>query len=86
MLFLAVEIFENTVICPKVQSAYLKIHPALVILLLVLGGYLAGFWGLLLIVPLTATLVEIYKYVRHSVIVEYDYFHQDKKDRSKPGS
>ena len=30
----------------------------------VLGAYIAGFWGLLLAAPLTATGVEIYKYVR----------------------
>ena len=34
------------------------------IVLLVFGAYTAGFWGLLLIGPLVATLVEIFKYVR----------------------
>jgi predicted PurR-regulated permease PerM len=34
------------------------------ILLLVFGAYIAGFWGLLIIGPLVATLVEIFKYVR----------------------
>jgi len=32
--------------------------------LLVLGAYIAGFWGLILAVPLTATIVEIYKYLQ----------------------
>ena len=34
------------------------------IFLLVFGAYIAGFWGLLIIGPLTATLVEIFKYIR----------------------
>ena len=64
VLFLAVQLFENNLLVPKIQSAYLRIHPAIMITLLVFGAYIAGFWGLLLIGPLTATLVEIFKYIR----------------------
>jgi predicted PurR-regulated permease PerM len=31
--------------------------------LLVLGAFIAGFWGLLLAGPVAATAVEIYRYV-----------------------
>jgi len=44
------------------------------IFLLVLGAYIAGFWGLLLIGPLTATLVEIFKYIR-------DYYRKQEPPR-----
>ena len=67
VLFLAIQLLENSFLVPRVQSAYLRIHPAVMIFLLVLGTYLAGFWGLLLAGPLTATAVEIYKYVRKVV-------------------
>jgi predicted PurR-regulated permease PerM len=40
-------------------------NPAIVVVLLVLGTYIAGFWGMLLTVPLTATVFEIYKYLRN---------------------
>ncbi len=70
LLFLAVQLLENSLLVPRIQAAYLRIHPAIVIVLLVLGVYIAGFWGLILAVPLTATIVEIYKYVRHSAKVE----------------
>ena len=63
-LFLIVQLLENNFLVPRIQSAYLRIHPAVMIFLLVLGAYIAGFWGLLLIAPLTATAVEIFKYVR----------------------
>jgi len=70
LLFVLVQLLENTLLVPRVQGGYLRIHPAIVIILLVLGAYIAGFWGLILAVPLTATAVEIYKYVRRSLKVE----------------
>jgi len=65
ILFLAVQLLENSLLVPRIHGGYLRIHPAVLIVLLVLGAYLAGFWGLLLAAPLTATGVEIYKYIRH---------------------
>ncbi|OGO41891.1 MAG: hypothetical protein A2137_05235 [Chloroflexi bacterium RBG_16_58_8] len=64
ILYLGIQLLENNLLVPKVQSAYLRIHPAVMIVLLVFGAYIAGFWGILLIGPLTATLLEIFKYVR----------------------
>ena len=70
LLFLFVQLLENNLLVPRIQGAYLRVHPAIAIVLLVLGAYIAGFWGLLLAIPLTATIVEIYKYVRENVRVE----------------
>ena len=64
VLFVCVQLLENNLLVPKIQSAYLRIHPAVMIFLLVFGAYVAGIWGLLIIGPLTATLVEIFKYIR----------------------
>lgn len=64
VLFLAIQLMENSLLVPRIQGGYLRIHPAVMILLLVLGAYLAGFWGLILAGPLTATGVEIYRYIR----------------------
>jgi predicted PurR-regulated permease PerM len=64
VLFIGVQLVENNLLVPKIQSAYLHIHPAIMILLLVFGAYIAGIWGLLIVGPLVATLVEIFKYVR----------------------
>ncbi len=64
VLFAGVQLLENNLLVPKIQSAYLRIHPAIMIVLLVFAAYIAGFWGLLVIGPLAATLVEIFKYVR----------------------
>jgi len=69
VLFVVVQLLENSLLVPRIQGGYLRIHPAILVVLLVLGAYIAGFWGILLIAPLTATIVEIYKYVRHSIKV-----------------
>ncbi len=70
ILFLSIQLVENYFLVPRIQSAYLHIHPAVMIFLLVLGAYIAGFWGLLLVAPLTATAVEIFKYIKQQYEVE----------------
>jgi predicted PurR-regulated permease PerM len=64
VLFVVIQLLENNLLVPKIQSSYMRIHPAVMIFLLVLGAYVAGIWGIILIGPLTATLVEIFKYIR----------------------
>jgi predicted PurR-regulated permease PerM len=64
VLYVVIQLLENNLLVPKIQSSYLRIHPAVMIFLLVLGAYVAGIWGIILIGPLTATLVEIFKYIR----------------------
>jgi predicted PurR-regulated permease PerM len=64
IIFIAIQLLENAFLVAKIQSAYLRIHPAIVIALLAIGAKLAGFWGILLVVPLTATIVEIFRYIR----------------------
>ena len=70
LVYLLVQGLENVLLRPRIQGAYMRIHPAIVLVLLVLGAYVAGFWGLILIVPLIATIVEIYKYARQRIQVE----------------
>ena len=63
ILFVAIQLLENSFLVARIQAAYLRIHPAIVIALLAIGVKVAGFWGILLAVPLTATVVEIYRYI-----------------------
>jgi predicted PurR-regulated permease PerM len=72
ILALAVQLLENNLFVPRVQSATLRLNPALLLFLLVLGGYLWGFWGILLMAPLSATLIEVFKYVHHLGKAEAD--------------
>ena len=72
LLFFLVQMLENNLLVPRIQGGYLRIHPAFAIVLLVMGTYVAGFWGLILAVPLTATIIAIYKYFHDSLIKEYE--------------
>jgi len=64
LLYFLIQILENNLLVPRIQGAYLHLHPAILIVLLALGAYVAGFWGIILVAPLAATIVEIYKYSR----------------------
>lgn len=64
VLYLGIQLVENNLLVPKIQSAYLRIHPAVMIVLLVFGAYVAGFWGIVIIGPLVAVLIAIFKYIR----------------------
>ena len=70
VVYLSVQMLENMLLVPRIQGGLLRINPGILIFLLVLGAYLAGIWGMLLVAPLTATIVEIYKYVRQNIKVE----------------
>lgn len=65
VLALAIQLLENYLLVPRIQGAYLRLHPLVTIILLVFGAYIGGVWGMLLICPTTATLIEILKYVRY---------------------
>ena len=63
ILYLAVQILEGNLLVPRIHGEYLQIHPAVIIVLLVIGGHFAGFWGIILIVPVTSVIVRLYRYI-----------------------
>ena len=65
LLYLVVQQVENTLLVPRVQGQAADLHPAMVILLLVVAGAAFGFVGLLVVVPLTAILRELFWYADH---------------------
>jgi predicted PurR-regulated permease PerM len=64
LVFIVAEGLLNVVFLNWVQGKYMQIHPAIVMVLLVVGGYIAGFWGMILALPVCATIWEIFKYFR----------------------
>lgn len=64
-LYLFVQQVENNLLVPRVQGQSVDLHPAMVILLLIVGGAVFGFIGLLFVVPLVAILRELFWYVDH---------------------
>lgn len=70
VVYLVAQLLENLFLVPKIQGSYLKIHPAFILILLPLGDYIAGLWGIILVVPLTATIIEIYSYLRQNMVAQ----------------
>jgi predicted PurR-regulated permease PerM len=68
VVYLAVQLLENMLLVPRIHGTYMRIHPAMILVLLPIGAYLAGLWGIILVVPLTATIVELYKYAHQNLM------------------
>ena len=86
ILALGVQLLENIFLVPRIQGGQLRIHPAVAIVLLVVGAYVAGFWGLVLSVPLAAAVVEIYKYVYNAGPPDLQDSNQVKEPPNRPES
>ena len=63
ILSLAVQQLENTFLVPRVQGNAVKMNPAVIMMLLVIGGAMWGFIGIVIIVPLAAIARDIFAYV-----------------------
>lgn len=61
--FFAIQLVENLVLVPRISGKSVKLHPALVMMVLVIGGQLAGFWGMLIAVPVTAVIRDVFLYL-----------------------
>jgi len=61
--FVAIQQVENLVLVPRISGQSVKLHPALVMIVLVVGNEVAGFWGMLIAVPVTAVIRDIFKYL-----------------------
>lgn len=63
LALMAVQQFESTLIGPRVVGTVVRLTPAVIIVLLVIGGQLWGFIGLVLVVPLFALARDLVRYV-----------------------
>ena len=63
LLYLSVQIVENVLLVPRVQAHTLNIHPAAVIIVIILGSHFFGFWGIILGPPLLSLSKDIVKYL-----------------------
>jgi len=65
LVFIAAEGILNTVFVNWIQGKYMQIHPSIVMILLVVGRFIAGLWGAILALPVGATIWQIYLYFRN---------------------
>ncbi len=65
-----VQQIDNNFVSPSVLRATVRLHPAVTLLVLVLAGAVAGFWGIVIAVPLAAALKIIFGYWWRTRILE----------------
>jgi predicted PurR-regulated permease PerM len=63
VVFIIIQQIENLFLAPKIAGESVKLHPALVMVVLVVGNEALGLWGMLLAVPLAAVIRDIFKYL-----------------------
>jgi predicted PurR-regulated permease PerM len=62
-LFLVIQQLENTLLVPKIQGDAVELNPAVIMVLIVVGGALFGIIGIIVIVPLAAIARDVFIYV-----------------------
>jgi len=65
-----VQQIDNNFVSPSVLRATVRLHPAATLIVLVLAGAIAGFWGIVIAVPLAAALKIISGYWWRTRILE----------------
>jgi predicted PurR-regulated permease PerM len=54
---------ENLFLVPRIAGSAVRFHPAVVMVIVVVGAEVAGIWGLLLGVPVAAIARDVYQYL-----------------------
>ena len=65
VLYTAIQQLENNILVPKVMGDAVELHPAVMILALVVGGALFGIGGAILAAPTVAAGRDLYRYGFH---------------------
>jgi predicted PurR-regulated permease PerM len=63
VLYLAIQQLENNLLVPKILGDAVELHPAVLIVALVVGGSLFGIGGAILAAPVVAAGRDLYRYV-----------------------
>jgi len=64
--YVLIQLLENNLLVPRIQGSQMNINPAFIIIISILGAYFAGLLGFVIALPLTMTVIEIFKYLRNS--------------------
>ncbi|MDY7040403.1 MAG: AI-2E family transporter [Chloroflexota bacterium] len=63
LVVVIVQQVENLFLVPHIAGESVKLHPALIMVVLVIGNEALGLWGMILAVPLTAIVRDVFKYL-----------------------
>ena len=71
IVYVVVQQLENNLLVPKIQGDSVNLHPAIIMVALVVGSQVAGFPGLILAVPVAAILRDVYLYLYRRLAEDY---------------
>jgi len=61
--FAAIQQFENVFLVPRIAGNAVRFHPAIVMVVVIVGSEVAGLWGMLLGVPVAAVIRDVFQYL-----------------------
>lgn len=62
LLYVGVQLLENTVLVPRIQGHTLNLHPAVVLLVITISSQVWGIWGVILGPPVAALIKDLTVY------------------------
>lgn len=62
ILYVAVQQIENTLLVPRIQGDAVNLHPAVVMVVIIVGSEVAGIWGMVVAVPLAGVARDVFVY------------------------
>jgi len=63
LAFFAIQQFENLLLVPRIAGNAVRFHPAVVMVIVVVGAEVAGLWGMALGVPVAAIVRDVFRYL-----------------------
>ncbi len=63
LLYLGIQQVENVLLAPRISGNAVALHPAVIMLVLVIGNEIWGLGGMLIAVPVTAILRDVFRYL-----------------------
>jgi predicted PurR-regulated permease PerM len=67
IILIVVQQIESGIISPKVMGDSIGLHPVIVILTLIFGGKVFGFWGIILIMPVVAVIKAVITFMINNI-------------------
>lgn len=69
IVFVIIQQIEGNILIPKIAGDSTKLHPAVVMLVIIMGSEIAGLPGAIVAVPLTALIRDIYIYLYQRLVL-----------------
>ena len=60
--YFLVQLFESNIVAPRVHGAAVRLHPAMIMIIIVGASEIAGLWGVVVGVPVTAAARDVFLY------------------------